>query len=123
MDDKGRDVEFARRVKAAKISCRIPPDQAVGADDSIGADAMAVVEHEKVVATAIKMVGVTPLAGEFGKRVRPEPFIKDPITQRLGSIDVRVRLRQPHLKRARANIDDSARHTEGGDFNRRRYFD
>jgi hypothetical protein len=90
MDDKGRDVEFVRRVKAAEMSCCVPPDQTIGADDSIYA--AAVVEHKKVIATSIKMVGVTPPLGEPWERLCAELFIEYPVAQGLSSIYVRLRL-------------------------------
>jgi hypothetical protein len=64
------------------------------------------VENEEVIAIAIKLVDIAPSASHMRQRLGAEPLIKDAISQRLRSLDIRGRFRQPHLQRAGPDVND-----------------
>ena len=101
--DRG-NVEFLGRIETTQAGCRIPPNQPVGSDYPAGA--VAVVEHQEVIAIVIKLVDIAPSACHFRQWLGAEPLIKDAIPQRLRGFDICRSFCQPHLQGAGPDIDD-----------------
>ena len=86
--DEPGDVVFRGRVERAAAGRRLAPDQPIGADDAIGAAAPAVIEHEQVIADPVVPVEIAPPRSHFRTRPRGHLRIEDPVTQRLGCINL-----------------------------------
>jgi|ERR1700751_4617480 len=123
MGDKRRDVVFVGRIEASKSPRRIPPKQSVGSYDWVATPTISAVEDEKVIAVIIKAIEIASSKQHLGQRPRPQAFIEYPVTQRLYCVDVRSRLSQPDLQRARSDVDDAVSGTRGSRFDRGRGFD
>jgi hypothetical protein len=65
-----------------------------------------VIDNQEVVAITIELVDIALSAGHFRQRPSAKPLEKDAVPQRLRSVDIRHRFRQPHLQWAGPDIDD-----------------
>jgi hypothetical protein len=84
---------------------------------------MSAVKNEKVIAVIIKAIEIAPSTQHLRQWPRPQAFIEYPVPQRLYRVDVRSRLRQSDLQRARSDIDDAVSGMRGGAFDQGRGFD
>jgi hypothetical protein len=95
--DERRDVVFVGRIETAEAARCFPPQEPVGSYDWIATPTISAVKDEQVIAVIIKAIEIAPPTQHLRQWPRPQAFIEYPVTQRLYCVDVRGRLRQPHL--------------------------
>jgi hypothetical protein len=70
LGDKRTDVVFVGRIKAAKTSCGISPEQPIGSDNWVAVPSTPAIKDEKVVAVIIKAIEIASSAQHLGLRPR-----------------------------------------------------